>query len=237
MKVQYTATIAAALSLIASCAPAPIVRSPVAPKSRTENVQTIDTSDQPKPAFRPALSRTTTRQTDALYERVQEIVSELERPFVDAPLWAAEWAGTYNTLVEQSMSIRIRLAPNSGVAYTKVGCSGVYDANYGEVVESFHGGIKVKLAFDENATSRPFMSSTLYFVQWDDRHFLVPESQMQRVVNNYNAGGLTRLEMSGIPLKQNSDDYPDDHLQYAPNGFRPKSKPQLPERWAKLLRD
>lgn len=131
------------------------------------------------------------------------------------------------------MNVSICLAPRAGLTYTWHGCLGLYDANHGDITESFDGGIKVKLVIDEHASTYEYMSSTLYFVKWGDRRYLVPEAKMMDLVNNYNQSGYARSGMFGIPRKEDTDKpqqrYSDDN--------EPDGKPQLPEKWAKLLLD
>ncbi len=105
---------------------------------------------------------------------------------------------------------------------------GLDDANHGDIVETFSDGVPVKLAIDPAASSYRFMSERLYFVRWGTARFLVPESQMLRVVNNYNEGGYAREAMFGIPRRRVTE-------AYYGRGPTPAGAPELPMAYAKLL--
>src|SRR5205823_674599 len=72
-----------------------------------------------------------------------------------------------------------------------------------------------------------FMSERLYFVRWGDRRYLVPQAQMQKLVDNYNQGGFARDEMYNIPKR-----FKDNPHERTPT---PTGAPQLPPEYAKLL--
>lgn len=146
--------------------------------------------------------------------------------------WAKEWAGTYSCGDGLGMNATIMIAPKAGLSYTWYGCLGLYDKNHGPITKADAEGIEVdlKLATDGPETMS-YLSPKLYFVKWGDRRYLVPESKMLTLVNNYNEGGYARSGMFSIPRKREEGD-PWRRFEDAPPG-----RPQLPSAYDKLLRD
>jgi hypothetical protein len=162
-------------------------------------------------------------------KRIEQELKELgDRSQLKSDDWAKEWAGTYYTGDGLGMNAVIRIAPKGGVAYTWHGCMGLYDANHGDIVETFPDGLRVKLVIPPDLSTYEFMSERLYFVKWGDRRYLVPEAQMQKLVNNYNEGGFAREEMYSIPRRIVGENW---HARTPV----PPGKPELPARYAKLL--
>lgn len=138
--------------------------------------------------------------------------------------WAKEWAGEYYCGDGLGMNVSIGIAPQSGVTYTWHGCLGLYDANHGDIIESFPGGVKVKLAIDESLSTYHFMSSTLYFIKLGEHHGIIPEAQMREFVNRYIAGGQPRESaIYDIPMKVRLDGMPE--VKGLPKPMRPTAFP------------
>lgn len=146
--------------------------------------------------------------------------------------WAHEWAGRYSL---SNMSLCI--SPEAGAVYTWYGCFGLEDGNLGCATGTFdsnHDGIADGLEVTW-ALVRPsgfgFDSKRLYFVRWDGaegsqgRRYLVPESKMIDVVNDFNRG----WELMSAPLRD------DDRDWYGRSQV--VGAPTLPARWAEHLRD
>jgi hypothetical protein len=166
---------------------------------------------------------------DARERRIDAELKSLDRMALKDDDWAKQWAGSYYTGDGLGMNVLIKIAPKGGLTYTWNGCMGLYDANHGDVVETFRDGFRLKLAIDESASIYRFLSSRVYFVKWGDRRYLVPESQMIKLVNNFNEGGLGRSMMIGMPLKFEGE----VHRRWGDEA--PAGRPELPERFASLI--
>lgn len=160
--------------------------------------------------------------------RIDAELAALDRTALADGDWAKEWAGTYYTGDGLGMNVTIKIAPKAGITFTWHGCMGLYDANHGDIAGAFEGGISVRLAIDVKASTFAYMSEKLYFVRWGARRYLVPESRMLELVNNYNDGGFARDGMYSIPLRFDGQ----VTRQRCPE---PPGRPQLPPQYAKLI--
>jgi hypothetical protein len=170
----------------------------------------------------------------ALETKQNAIATELQHlDLASLPLnhWAREWAGTYYTGDGLGMNVHIRIAPNTGVIYTWNGCVGLYDSAFGDIVETFPGGVRIALKTPDKPSYFDYMSDTLYFVRWGDLRFLVPETQLQKMVDNFNEGGFARTLMFNIPRKR-GDHTPRTYKDACPSGM-----PELPPAYAAKLVD
>ena len=170
----------------------------------------------------------------AVLERSQQIDAELralDRVKLSDKDWAKEWAGEYYTGDGLGMNATIKIAPRSGLSFTWYGCMGLYEKNYGPITKSDTEGIEVDLKLATGSGTMGYMSSKLYFVRWGDRRYLVPESRMLTLVNNYNEGGYGRSGMFSIPRKREEGE-PWHRFESAPAG-----RPRLPAAYAAMLRD
>ena len=171
----------------------------------------------------------------ALEAKQNAIEVELEHlDLAQLPLnhWAREWAGTYYTGDGLGMNVSIKIAPNTGVAYTWHGCMGLYDSAFGDIMETFPGGVRIALKTPDKPSSYNYMSDTLYFVRWGDRQYLVPEAQLQSMVNNFNQGGYAKSSMFDIPRKVGSDGHVARYEDDLPPGV-----PDVPARWRAMLKE
>ena len=165
----------------------------------------------------------------AQMEEISAELAALDRAALADDDWAKHWAGVYGTRDAMTSNPTISIAPKSGIAYTSYGCLGMDGADWGEIVETFPGGIRVKLARTQDEKPHDYLRSTLYFVRWGNHQFLVPQRQMTRLVANYNAGGQRRDRMPGIPRRLA------DNGRLPNAGFAiPSGRPQLPAEFAAL---
>lgn len=164
---------------------------------------------------------------------------------VDAPMaLAPAWAGEYYVGDGLGMNVSIAAAPKAGIVYTWHGCLGLYDGNYGDITGEFDDdadgkfdGIIVKWTLNRT-TGYGYNDTKWYFVRWpgpdgaDGRRYLIPESKLIDVVNNYNEGGYARDGMYSAPLMWEKAKYDSPHQsREAPVA----GVPQLPRKWAALL--
>lgn len=160
------------------------------------------------------------------YQRIASELAAIKNSPPRQPVWACEWAGTYRA----PNSIRpwrhmIHLAPQSGFYYGWYTCGqGPFAFNYGPIAESFDDGVRVspQLPIDNE---RSLAADRFYFVRWGERHYLIPENRMLRLVNDYNWFGPRAADIMNLPLRE---------LEWS---LPACAAPELPERWDRLLMD
>ncbi len=136
--------------------------------------------------------------------RDDAISRELERP------GSPPWAGTYYCGDGLGMNVTIRVAPDAGVTYTWTGCLGVYDLNYGAVSEVKSDRLIVDFVIDPmrshplhgDGIPRQFLSRELCFVEWGNRRYMIPSTQMFTFCNSVNDGSAV---FGAFPLRVDSD--------------------------------
>jgi hypothetical protein len=175
----------------------------------------------------------------------REIAALRERNTLPAGHWSHEWAGEYYVGDGLGVIVTLTVAPASGITYTWYGCMGLYDSNYASAVDAFDDdgdgkpeGLKVQWQM-ASAERYGYNSERLYFVRWDGpkggvgRQYLIPESEMMDVVNEYNEGSYARDALYSAPRKRHRAD--DRRSWIAQNNEPVIGTPKLPERWAGLL--
>jgi hypothetical protein len=107
----------------------------------------------------------------------QELLSVNEHP----------WAGEYHYGDGLGVNVDLSLAPKSGFVFTWYGCLGLYDLNYGNVIEE-NG--RIKLLFKHRNERKGFqgIAPELVPVTWGDRHYLIPSDGFIHFANTVNAG-------------------------------------------------
>lgn len=121
-------------------------------------------------------------------DQYRRIVAEFNEP------GAPDWAGTYCA----SDSWCITVAPKSGVAYSCSACTAQLDLNYGAIREIRPDGLTVDFRIDlalnlpwaRLGREMPALSSRLYFVNWGERRYLIPATQMIPFCNEWNSRTL-----------------------------------------------
>lgn len=165
-------------------------------------------------------------------ERIEAELKALDVATLKDADWAKEWAGRYYTGDGLGTNIRVYLAPNGGVSFLNYGCLGLYGGDHGDIEEALPDGLKLKLVFGTPKGS--FLSERIYFVRWGKLRFLVPDWQLLQVVNNYNEGGHSQYQMYGIARLQREGE--PGAGAFIREEDVPKGLPELPEKYAKLLR-
>jgi hypothetical protein len=97
------------------------------------------------------------------------------------------WAGHYYYGDGLGVNVELSLAPKSGFAFTWNGCLGLYDMNYGDVVESSG---KIRLVPKLPNEHKPFEGISQEFlpIVWGDRHYLIAAEEVVKFANAVNAG-------------------------------------------------
>jgi hypothetical protein len=97
------------------------------------------------------------------------------------------WAGHYYYGDGLGVNVELDLAPKSGFAFAWNGCLGLYDMNYGDVVES---GGTIRLVPKLPNERKPFEGIAPEYVPivWGDRHYLIATNEVVKFANSVNAG-------------------------------------------------
>ena len=139
------------------------------------------------------------KRADAnLAARKKQIQQELESLKDDS------WAGHYYYGDGLGVNVELDLAPKSGFAFTWNGCLGLYDMNYGEVVES---GGTIRLVPQLPNERKPLESIAPEFlpIMWGDRHYLIATNEVVKFANAINAGFEPREGSWGMFLLKRED--------------------------------
>lgn len=115
------------------------------------------------------------------------------------------WAGSYYYGDGLGVNVHLSLAPKSGFAFTWHGCLGLYDLNYGRVVEK-GDGIKLLFTFPNERKGFEGIAPDLVPIVWGERHYLVPAGASIDFANAINAGFEPRKSPTGRFLLREGDE-------------------------------
>lgn len=134
------------------------------------------------------------------------------------------WAGTYYHGNGLSANARLTLAPMNGFVFIRTGCLGVYDRNYGEVVPTKHGSLRLVFRFENNRDGFRGVAPELIPVPWGERQYLVRADDVVGFCNAINSGHEPRDDRHGL------------HFLRPGDGKKPATgAPGLPERYRTYL--
>jgi len=97
------------------------------------------------------------------------------------------WAGSYYYGDGLGVNIHLSLAPKSGFEFTWNGCLGLYDLNYGDVIEK-HGRITLVFTHANSRRAYEGIAPELVPLVWGERHYLIPADGFIDFANAVNAG-------------------------------------------------
>lgn len=97
------------------------------------------------------------------------------------------WAGSYYYGDGLGVNVHLSLAPTSGFEFTLTGCLGLYDLNYGNVIEK-DGRITFVFAHPNDRKGFDVFATQLVPLVWGERHYLIPADGFIRFANAVNAG-------------------------------------------------
>jgi hypothetical protein len=115
------------------------------------------------------------------------------------------WAGDYYSGDGLGVNIDLHLAPTSGFVFRWKGCLGLYDLNYGDVVEE-DGRIKFIFRLPNEQKGFEGLAPEMFPVAWGQRHYLIPADDVIGFVNKINAGTEPRKGPSGMFLLRRGDE-------------------------------
>jgi hypothetical protein len=119
-------------------------------------------------------------------------------------LRAHPWAGQYYYGDGLGVNVYLSLAPKSGFAFTWNGCLGLYDLNYGDVVE-VDGSIRLVFRLPNEHKGFEGIPSEFLPVIWGDRHYLISPDEVVEFANAINAGFEPRKTEWGSFLLRRGD--------------------------------
>ncbi len=102
-------------------------------------------------------------------------------------LTAHPWAGRYFYGDGLGVNVALNLAPKSGFAFTWNGCMGLYELNYGDVVE-VDGEIRLVFKYPNDRNGFQGIAPELIPIVWGERHYLIPADKVVKFANAINAG-------------------------------------------------
>jgi hypothetical protein len=134
-----------------------------------------------------------------------------------------DWAGDYYAGDGLGVNTSLVLAPSSGYVFEWHGCLGLYDRNYGGVVETNN---RIRLSFTFENTRKGFEGIAPEFipVKWGTRRYLIPADGIVDFCNNINEGREPRTKAHGFCLLRRGDE------NQKVSGF-----PKLPEEYQHYL--
>jgi hypothetical protein len=150
-------------------------------------------------------------------QRKKQIEEELKT------LKAHPWAGKYYYGDGLGVNVSLALAPESGFVFQWHGCLGLYDLNYGAVLETDH---EIRLAFKFPNERKGFegIAPELLPITWGERHYLIPSDEVVGLTNAINAGFEPRNAPHGRFLLKRGDE------------LRPANgQPNIPAQYAAYL--
>jgi len=114
-------------------------------------------------------------------ERQKQIESEI------ASLPIHPWAGSCFFGDGLGVNVWVSLAPKSGFVFTWNGCLGLYDRNYGDVVEK-DGKLLLRFTYPNDRDGFQGIAPEFLSVLWGDRHYLIPGDNIISFANQINSG-------------------------------------------------
>jgi len=115
------------------------------------------------------------------------------------------WAGSYYYGDGLGVNVHLSLAPKSGFEFTWNGCLGLYDLNYGDVIEK-DGRITLVFTHPNARKGYEGISPELVPLIWGERHYLIPTDGFIDFANAVNAGFEPSASRSARFLLRDGDE-------------------------------
>lgn len=141
-------------------------------------------------------SEATERKTDERRDQIEMEIARLEKH---------TWAGEYYQGDGLGMNIAMSIAPKNGFAFSWHGCLGLYDQNYGAVVET-NGFLKLTFALPNERGGFRGLAREFIPVHWGPRTYLVASDEIADFCNDVNSGREPRNDMHGRHLLRDGDE-------------------------------
>ncbi|MHC4696722.1 MAG: hypothetical protein ACYTFA_08275 [Planctomycetota bacterium] len=134
------------------------------------------------------------------------------------------WAGTYYYGDGKGANVSLTLAPESGFVFKWRGCMGVYDRNFGDVVGTDRGSLKLALTYENCRKGFQGVAEDLVPIPWGERHYLIPVDDVVGFCNAVNSGSEPRDRLHGFY-----------YLRVGDQEKPVKDAPELPEQYQAYL--
>jgi hypothetical protein len=142
----------------------------------------------------------------------KEIDQEIDRLGPSHP-----WAGRYYEGDGLGENVNLELAPRAGFVFTWHGCLGLYDRNFGEI-RAWPDRLELVFRFPNSREQFHGLDPVLVFVVWGERHYLVPDGQLEKFCNDVNSGWAR--ERGTYLLRSGDEDRPTAGLPSVPAAYR-----------------
>jgi len=117
-----------------------------------------------------------------------------------------QWAGTYYYGDGLGVNARLTLAPQSGFVFIWTGCLGVYDRNFGDIVEVDHGHLKLNPTFENLQQGFQGFAEELVPVTWGQRQYLIPVNNVVGFCDAVNSESEPRRDAYGSYFLRRGDE-------------------------------
>lgn len=146
------------------------------------------------------------------FDAIQKELSELD----DHP-----WAGEYYHGDGLGANATLTLAPGGGFAFIWTGCLGVYDRNYGAVIPTARGSLKLDLTYENSRRGFQGVAEELVPIVWGNRHYLIPLDGVVGFCNEVNSQREPRGRMHGsYYLRRGDHEKPVDGVPKIPEQYQ-----------------
>jgi hypothetical protein len=98
-----------------------------------------------------------------------------------------DWAGDYYFGDGLGVNVSLVLAPGNGFVFTRQGCVGLYDINYGDVTFT-NGALRLLFKYPNRKKGFEWIAPVLLPVRWGQRHYLIAVDKIVDFTNAINAG-------------------------------------------------
>jgi len=172
------------------------------------------------PAPQEGMSRLDPRFGNAAEQEIEQrllaIHAEVARTAPEHP-----WAGTYYEGDGLGANVSLSLAPISGFAFEWHGCMGLYDRNFG-LVEEYPDRLEFQFQFPNDRSGFQGLDPVVVPVCWGERHYLIPQTQLEEFCRDVNKGWEPRAEVHGFYLlREGDEEKPAPGLPSVPPEVRP----------------
>lgn len=162
--------------------------------------------------------RETRKRVDDAWEACHQIVTDtLDQSEDDLPIWA----GRYYCGDGLGHNESFVLSPERSYTYRLRGCMGVFDQNFGEIVELEDGSIALT---QEVPSMKPWntpLGQGYYPITWGSRQYLVPTNEVGKFCDAIMSGDEPRDRAHGDFLLRSGDhELPVTGPPGLPEGFR-----------------
>jgi hypothetical protein len=116
------------------------------------------------------------------------------------------WAGSYYYGDGLGVNVSLTLSPRAGFVFEWRGCLGLYDRNFGPVLESDDGRLHLQPKLANTHRGFEGIAEELVPIRWGPRHYLIATNAIKDFCNAVNGGGEARTGVHGFFLLRRGDE-------------------------------